>query len=79
MSKEAVVFVGGLPLDVREKELIELFDKYGEIRNVDLKLPTRPPGFAFIQFSDARDAQEAVDAKDGYDFYGYRIRVSSLV
>eukprot|EP00210_Caulerpa_lentillifera_P001713 g1646.t1 len=75
MSKEAVVFVGGLPLDVKEWELIETFEKYGEIRNVDLKLPARPPGFAFIQFSDPRDAQAAVDGKDGYDFFGYRIRV----
>ena len=75
MLKDAVVFVGNLPLDIKEWELIDLFEKYGDIRHVDLKLPSRPPGFAFIQFSDPRDARGAVESRDGYDFYGSRIRV----
>ena len=32
--------------------------QYGRIVNIDLKLPPRPPGFAFIQFEDGRDAEE---------------------
>ena len=75
MMKDAVVFVGNLPLDIKEWELIDLFEKYGDIRHVDLKLPSRPPGFAFIQFSDPRHARAAVESRDGYDFYGSRIRV----
>jgi len=77
MSKDAVVFVGNLPLDIKEWELIDRFEKYGDIRHVDLKLPSRPPGFAFIQFSDPRDARVAVESRDGYDFYGNKMRVSS--
>lgn len=49
---------GNLPLDCRERELEDLFYKYGRIVNIDLKLPPRPPGFAFIQFEDPRDAEE---------------------
>jgi len=42
---------------------------------IDLKLPPRPPGFAFVEFAHSRDAQDAVDGRDGYDFYGSRLRV----
>ena len=70
------VYVGNLPNDVREREVEELFDKYGRIRDIDLKLPGRPPAFAFVEFDDARDAADAVKSRDGYDFGGSRLRVS---
>ena len=69
------VFVGNLPLDIRNREVEDLFGKYGRIADIDLKLPTRPPGFAFIEFEDARDAQDSVKGRDGYDFAGARLRV----
>ncbi len=28
--------------------------QYGRIRNIDLKLPPRPPAFAFVEFENAR-------------------------
>lgn len=69
------VFVGNLPQDIRERELEDLFYKYGRILEIDLKLPPRPPGFAFVEFDDPRDAVAAVQGRDGYDFYGSRLRV----
>jgi arginine/serine-rich splicing factor 1/9 len=45
---------GNLPLDVRERELDDLFYKYGRIRGIDLKTPSRPPAFAFVDFEDPR-------------------------
>lgn len=50
----ARVYVGNLPLDIRERELDDLFYKYGRIREIDLKQPARPPAFAFIAFDDVR-------------------------
>eukprot|EP00740_Mantoniella_antarctica_P007821 CAMPEP_0181354280 /NCGR_PEP_ID=MMETSP1106-20121128/3278_1 /TAXON_ID=81844 /ORGANISM="Mantoniella antarctica, Strain SL-175" /LENGTH=78 /DNA_ID=CAMNT_0023466935 /DNA_START=57 /DNA_END=290 /DNA_ORIENTATION=- len=70
-----IVFCGNLPIDVRERELEDLFHKFGRIREIDLKLPPRPPGFAFIEFDDARDAEDAVRGRDGYTFDGERLRV----
>lgn len=32
------VFVGGLPMDIREREVEDLFHKYGRIRSIDLKV-----------------------------------------
>ncbi len=28
--------------------------QYGRIRNIDLKLPPRPPAFAFVEFENPR-------------------------
>ena len=72
------VYVGNLPNDTKEREVEELFDKYGRIRDIDLKLPGRPPAFAFVEFDDARDAADAVKYRDGYDFGGCRLRVPFL-
>jgi len=46
---------------------------------IDVKTPSRPPGFAFVEFQNARDAEDACRARDGYDFAGGRIRVSFRV
>eukprot|EP00195_Chlamydomonas_chlamydogama_P006441 CAMPEP_0202900642 /NCGR_PEP_ID=MMETSP1392-20130828/11957_1 /ASSEMBLY_ACC=CAM_ASM_000868 /TAXON_ID=225041 /ORGANISM="Chlamydomonas chlamydogama, Strain SAG 11-48b" /LENGTH=224 /DNA_ID=CAMNT_0049587077 /DNA_START=146 /DNA_END=819 /DNA_ORIENTATION=+ len=68
------VFVGNLPLDVRARDLEDLFHKFGRIVNVDIKTPARPPAFAFVEFNDPRDAEEAARRRDGVDFLGNRIR-----
>ncbi|XP_061376235.1 serine/arginine-rich splicing factor SR30-like [Gastrolobium bilobum] len=49
--------------------------KYGPIIDIDLKIPPRPPGYAFVEFEDARDAEDAIHYRDGYNFDGFRLRV----
>mmetsp|Transcript_8645 Transcript_8645/g.25961 ORF Transcript_8645/g.25961 Transcript_8645/m.25961 type:complete len:305 (+) Transcript_8645:177-1091(+) len=75
MRGPGVVYVGNLPPDVKEKEVDDLFYKYGRIKFIDLKTPMRPPAFAFVEFEDPRDAEDAARGRDGYDFYGSRLRV----
>ncbi|KAK4775554.1 hypothetical protein SAY87_023515 [Trapa incisa] len=77
MSSRAsrTVYVGNLPGDIREREVDDLFRKYGPIVHVDIKIPPRPPGYAFVEFEDARDAEDAIHGRDGYDFDGHRLRV----
>lgn len=54
-NAECRVYVGNLPMDIKEKELDDLFYKYGVIKDVSLKKDTRGgPPFAFIEFEDAR-------------------------
>eukprot|EP01023_Acetabularia_acetabulum_P049810 TRINITY_DN5339_c0_g1_i1.p1 TRINITY_DN5339_c0_g1~~TRINITY_DN5339_c0_g1_i1.p1 ORF type:complete len:351 (+),score=81.14 TRINITY_DN5339_c0_g1_i1:415-1467(+) len=74
-SDGRMVFVGNLPLDIRERELDDLFYKYGKIMRIDLKTPARPPAYAFIEYDDSRDALDAVRFRDGHDFYNYKLRV----
>jgi len=69
------IFVGNLPIDIREREVEDLFYKYGRIRDIDLKTPSRPPAFAFVTFDDHRDAEDAIYGRDGYSFDGARLRV----
>ncbi|EFH51175.1 hypothetical protein ARALYDRAFT_327556 [Arabidopsis lyrata subsp. lyrata] len=69
------IYVGNLPGDIREREVEDLFSKYGPVVQIDLKIPPRPPGYAFVEFEDARDADDAIYGRDGYDFDGHRLRV----
>ncbi|KAK8520220.1 hypothetical protein V6N13_031317 [Hibiscus sabdariffa] len=69
------LYVGNLPGDTRLREVEDLFYKYGPIVDIDLKIPPRPPGYAFIEFEDPRDAEDAIRGRDGYDFDGHYLRV----
>ncbi|KAJ7977566.1 Serine/arginine-rich-splicing factor like [Quillaja saponaria] len=69
------LYVGNLPGDIREREVEDLFYKYGPIAHIDLKVPPRPPGYAFVEFEDVQDADEAIRGRDGYEFAGHRLRV----
>ncbi|XP_051145591.1 serine/arginine-rich splicing factor SR30-like isoform X2 [Andrographis paniculata] len=69
------IYVGNLPGDIRESEVEDLFYKYGPIVDIDLKIPPRPPGYAFVEFEDSRDADDAIRGRDGYKFDGHRLRV----
>lgn len=71
---ECRVYVGNLPPDVRQKDVEELFEKFGKISYIDLKSHKGPP-FAFLEYEDKRDADDAIRARDGYDYDGYRLRV----
>ncbi|CAJ0577175.1 unnamed protein product, partial [Mesorhabditis spiculigera] len=73
-DRDCRIYVGNLPADVRERDIEDVFGKYGRIRATDIK-NGRGPAFAFIDFEDARDAEDAVRGRDGYDFDGYRLRV----
>ena len=64
-----------LPNDVRERELGDIFSRYGRVHNIDIKWPPKPPPFAFVEYNDPRDADDAVRGEDGKQFAGARMRV----
>lgn len=70
-----MLYVGNLPVDFQERDIEDIFHKYGPIVKIDLKFPPRPPGYCFIEFENARDAEDAVQGRDGYDIDGHRLRV----
>ncbi|XP_054165897.1 heterogeneous nuclear ribonucleoprotein R-like [Oppia nitens] len=64
------IFVGKLPKEIYEDELIPLFDKVGKIW--DLRLMMDPingqsRGYAFVTYCSKDDAQSAVQQYDGYE------------
>ena len=56
----ARIYVGNLPLDIRSRDIEDLFWKYGRIRDIDLKNLSRPPAFAFVSFERYEDAEDAI-------------------
>jgi RNA recognition motif-containing protein len=49
------VYVGNLPNSASKNELEREFERFGRLR--DVWVARNPPGFAFIEFEDARDAE----------------------
>ncbi|XP_045473649.1 serine/arginine-rich splicing factor 7-like [Harmonia axyridis] len=67
------VYVGDLGNNASKQELEDAFGYYGPLRNV--WVARNPPGFAFVEFEDARDAEDAVRGLDGRTICGRRARV----
>ncbi|XP_023245362.1 serine/arginine-rich splicing factor 7 isoform X3 [Copidosoma floridanum] len=67
------VYVGDLGNSATKQELEDAFSYYGPLKNV--WVARNPPGFAFVEFEDARDAEDAVRGLDGRTLCGRRARV----
>ncbi|XP_052869984.1 serine/arginine-rich splicing factor 7 isoform X2 [Anopheles cruzii] len=70
---DAKVYVGELGNNASKQDIEEAFGYYGPLRNV--WVARNPPGFAFVEFEDARDAEDAVRGLDGRTISGRRARV----
>lgn len=72
------IFVGGLPFKVDERELKEIFEKFGETSSVKIimdKQSGRSKGYGFVEMDDEEAAQQAIEALDGSELYGRKIGV----
>ncbi len=72
------IYAGGLPPDMTEKELAELFSRYGKVRGI--KLPQdvfsgKSRGFGFVDM-EGHEARAAIAALDGQELRGKFIRVT---
>ncbi len=58
------LFIGGLPYDINEAEVLELFSKYGEVVNVNLVIDQfsgRSKGFAFVEMDTRSEGHRAME------------------
>ncbi|XP_029940936.1 serine/arginine-rich splicing factor 9 [Salarias fasciatus] len=69
------IYVGNLPMDVQERDIEDLFYKYGKIRDIELKNNRGTIPFAFVRFEDPRDADDAVYGRNGYEYGDSKLRV----
>ncbi|XP_017983551.1 PREDICTED: zinc finger CCCH domain-containing protein 25 [Theobroma cacao] len=77
----AYVYVGGLPFDLTEGDLLAVFSQYGEIVDVNLvrdKGTGKSRGFAFLAYEDQRSTILAVDNLNGTQILGRIIRVDHV-
>lgn len=64
----AYIFIGGLPYELTEGDLISVFSQYGEIVDVNLvrdKQTGKSKGYAFIAYEDQRSTVLSVDNFNG--------------
>lgn len=64
----AWIFVGGLPYDLTEGDIISVFSQYGEVVNINLvrdKTTGKAKGFCFICFEDQKSTVLTVDNLNG--------------
>ena len=59
-SKSALYILHATLGDCKNSNVAILVLRYGKIRDIDLKTPSRPPSYAFITFEDQRDADDAI-------------------
>lgn len=73
------IFIGSLPYSVKETNLKEIFEKYGEVssaRVITDKFTGRSKGFGFIEMEDEAAAQKAIDELNGSEIDGRSIVVN---
>ena len=72
------IYVGNLPFKTVEQELVEIFQQFGEIKEIALikdRFSNDFKGFGFITF-DSQAAAEGALAMDGKDFGGRPMKVN---
>mmetsp|Transcript_26502 Transcript_26502/g.45646 ORF Transcript_26502/g.45646 Transcript_26502/m.45646 type:complete len:266 (+) Transcript_26502:58-855(+) len=64
------VYVGKISGRTRERDLDDLFSRYGRVISLDLK-----HGYAFVEYDNPRDADDACRKLDKYELDGSRLTV----
>ncbi|XP_051486528.1 RNA-binding motif protein, X-linked 2, partial [Apus apus] len=77
----AWIFIGGLPYELTEGDVICVFSQYGEVVNINLvrdKKTGKSKGFCFLCYEDQRSTVLAVDNFNGIKIKGRTIRVDHV-
>ncbi|XP_032611652.1 RNA-binding motif protein, X-linked 2-like [Hylobates moloch] len=77
----AWIFLGGLPYELTEGDIICVFSQYGEIVNINLvrdEKTGKSKGFCFLCYEDQRSTILAVDNFNGIKIKGRTIRVDHV-
>lgn len=62
-----IIYVGNLPQDFEEDELIEMFEEYGKVDSVKIirdQITNRSRGYAFVKMDDKEAARQAIEDWD---------------
>jgi len=73
------LYVGGLPYEVTQEELQELFAKAGNVESsvvITDKFTGNSKGFGFVEMTTEEEAQKAMEMFDNYELGGRKIKVN---
>ena len=62
-----ILYVGNLPEDIYESELVEMFGEYGAVESVRIikdRFTNKSRGFAFVTMTDKNAALKAIEEWD---------------
>lgn len=74
------IFVGSLPFKLKERELREIFEKYGVVTTVKIvidKITRQSKGFGFVEMPDLDEAKSAIQALNGVEVDGRPLIVNA--
>ncbi|TPR08018.1 hypothetical protein CAN33_0016740 [Aspergillus niger] len=77
----AYIYIGGLPYDLSEGDIVTIFSQYGEPVHINLvrdKETGKSRGFAFLKYEDQRSTDLAVDNLGGATVLGRVLRVDHV-
>lgn len=77
-SDTAYIYIGGLPFELSEGDVITIFSQFGEPTYINLvrdKETGKSRGFAFLKYEDQRSTDLAVDNLGGAVIMGRTLRV----
>lgn len=73
------VYIGNLPYDTTEEQVVELFRPFGEVNRAALvkdRETGRPRGFGFVEMPNDDEARKAIEALSGKDYEGRPLTVN---
>ncbi len=73
------LFVGGLPYNVNDSQLQEMFAKFGKVVSANVitdKYSGQSKGFGFVEMENADEADKAIKELDGTEVQGRKIAVN---
>lgn len=73
------IYVGNIPRNTQEQDLMQLFSAFGEISSVNIikdKFTGEGRGFGFVEMPDANAAQAAISGLNGKQFMGRSLTVN---
>lgn len=73
------IFAGSLPFKLKEEDLKQLFEQYGEVTSAKIiidKITRQNKGFGFVEMPNEAEAQKAIEALNGFEVLGRQIVVN---
>ena len=73
------IYVGSLPFKMKEAELREIFEKYGEVSSAKIiidKMTRQSKGFGFVEMPDDTQAKDAITNLNGQEVMGRELVVN---
>lgn len=73
------IYVGNIAYGLREDDLRELFEQFGEVTSVKIikdNITGRSKGFGFVEMLEKGDAEKAIAKLDGSEVEGRNIKVN---